>query len=220
MITDRRHAIIRPMRSALLMAAVVTVALVAGWWVGEQARSREAGPPETGAIVLAHPRDPGAFKLVDHHGAPFTPERLAGRWTLWFFGFTHCPDICPMTLASLAMTDGLLAEAGATRPEVLMVSVDPARDDPGKLALYVPYFHPSFLGVTGTAGAIRELTDRLGVIVRYVATEGDDYTVDHSSQLMLVGPDGRVRAVFPSPHEPQTLAQELAALIPWLEKSS
>lgn len=220
MITDPAHAIITPMKFRLVLVLVVVLALGAGFWFGQVQRANDHVPPDTGAIVLSAPRDPGAFELVSHTGAPFRPADLQGRWTLWFFGFTHCPDVCPMTLTALNQTDQLLAEAGAARPDILMVSVDPARDTPELLAAYVPFFNPAFTGVTGDAGQIRILTERLGIIVQYVAMAGDDYTVDHGTSMMLVGPDGMVHAVLPSPHDPQTLARDIAVLIPWLEKNS
>jgi protein SCO1 len=204
------------MRFKLILAAVVVVALGAGFWAASALSGGE--PPETGAIVLDIPRDPGAFTLVDHHGDPFGPAEIHGQWTLWFFGFTHCPDICPMTLSTLNLADKALAEADATRPTVVMVSVDPQRDTPEKLAAYVPFFNETFIGVTGSTAAVLTLTDRLGIIVQYLAREGDDYTVEHGASLLLTGPDGLVRAVFTAPHEPQKLAQDLAVLIPWLEK--
>ncbi len=204
------------MRFKLILASVVVVALGAGFWVASSLRGGE--PPQTGAIVLETPRDPGAFALVDHHGAPFGPAEIRDQWTLWFFGFTHCPDICPMTLSALNLTDQALADAGATRPTVVMVSVDPQRDTPEKLAAYVPFFNDAFVGVTGTTAEVLTLTERVGIIVQYLARDGDDYTVEHGASLLLTGPDGLVRAVFTAPHEPQKLAQDLAVLIPWLEK--
>lgn len=204
----------RAMPFRLIVIAVAVAALGAGFLV---ARGQPAVAPETDAIVLDAPRDPGPFQLVDHHGAPFDRARLQDGWTLWFFGFTHCPDVCPMTLATLNQVDRKLAEAGAARPRVVMLSVDPARDTPEKLATYVPFFNPAFVGLTGSAGEIHQLTERLGIIVRYVPLKGDDYTVDHSASLLLTGPDGLVRAVFTAPHEPARLAQDLAVLIPWLE---
>lgn len=204
------------MKSYLPLVLVAVVALAAGVWFGLDRPTGEPRP-QTGALVLESPRDPGAFELVDHLGRPFTPAELQDRWTLWFFGFTNCPDVCPMTLAALNETDALLDAAQARRPDVIMVSVDPARDTPERLAGYVPYFNARFTGVTGSAAEIRKLTERVGILVRYVAGEGDDYTVDHGASLALVGPDGTVRAMFPSPHRPERLARDLAVLIPWLE---
>lgn len=207
------------MKSNALVIVVLAAALIAGFFTARALVAPPDGPPQTDAIVLAQPRDPGAFALVDHHGEPFTPASVRGGWTLWFFGFTHCPDVCPMTLSTLNHMDRMLADT-TVRPQVVMVSVDPARDTPEKLAEYVPYFNERFVGVTGSPGEIRQLTERLGILVRYAAQQGDDYTVDHGAALMLSGPDGVVRAVFQSPHEPQALANELLALIPWFERQS
>ena len=198
------------------MTAVVVAALAGGFWAAHALR--DTTPPETDAAVLEVPRDPGAFALVDHHGRPFGPAQLRDRWTLWFFGFTHCPDVCPTTLTMLSGVDRVLAEAGAARPEVIMVSVDPARDTPEALAAYVPFFNDAFTGVTGDQGEVLQLAERLGIIVRFLARENGDYTVEHGASLLLTGPDGLVRAVFTAPHDPDALARDLAVLIPWLEK--
>lgn len=205
------------MRFRIIIGVVVATALAGGFWLG-QAQRTAATPPETGAIVLQTPRDPGSFALVDHRGEPFSRAQLADGWTLWFFGFTNCPDVCPMTLVTLDLVDAALAEAGAIRPRVIMMSVDPARDSVERLADYVPFFNEDFVGVTGSMGEVRQLTERLGIIVRYTAGAGDDYTVDHSSQLMLMGPDGLVHAVLPGPHDPNALAHDLSLLLPWLER--
>src|SRR5690606_13694335 len=198
------------------MIAAVVLALAGGFWAASALRSAQ---PETGAIVLQTPRDPGAFSLVDHTGAPFGPAQLDDRWTLWFFGFTHCPDVCPSTLMMLNGVDRALADAGAAGPDGIMVSVDPTRDTPERLAGYVPYFNPAFTGVTGPQGEVLQLTERLGIIVQYLARDDGDYTVEHGASLLLTGPDRLVHAVFTAPHDPDALARDLAVLIPWLEES-
>ncbi|MCA1799265.1 MAG: SCO family protein [Xanthomonadaceae bacterium] len=206
------------MKFKLLLAAVMVAALAAGFWFAQQQRAGAVAEPDTDAVILVQPRDPGTFRLVDHRGDAFTPAEVTGQWTLWFFGFTHCPDVCPMTLTTLNLVDRALADAGAVRPQVVMVSVDPARDSPEKLAEYVPYFNEAFVGVTGDAGQIRELTERVGILVRYIAQDDDAYTVDHGAALLLTGPDGNVRALFQAPHDPHRLARDLAELIPWFER--
>lgn len=209
------------MQRALLTALLLAAAAAAGFWLGAAHFGNAAEPPETSGWVYDRPRDPGPFELVDHRGDAFTPDAVRDGWHLWFFGFTHCPDICPMTLTTLDLVDRALHDGGHPRPGVLMVSVDPARDTPEQLRRYVPHFNPDFTGVTGTAGEIRRLTERLGVAVAYRANGGDgDYTVDHSSVLLLTGPDGLVRAAFQPPHDPDTLARDIAVLIPWLERNT
>ena len=99
-----------------------------------------------GLYIFDTPRDPGAFTLLDHRGAPFTKESLKGDWTLLFFGFTHCPDICPTTMSFLAKLKKELETTEAADTQVVMVTVDPARDTPEVLAAYVPYFDASKYG--------------------------------------------------------------------------
>ena len=102
-----------------------------------------------GLYLLDTPRELGDFALVDHRDEPFVPARLEGHWSLVFFGFTHCPDICPTTMAFLDRLAGELEGTEAEDTAVFLVSVDPARDTPAQLASYVPYFNPDFTGVTG-----------------------------------------------------------------------
>jgi protein SCO1/2 len=102
-----------------------------------------------GLFLFDTPRDPGEFALTNHFGKPFTAESLEGDWTLLFFGFTYCPDVCPTTMSFLAEVKDNLVGTEAASTRVVMVSVDPARDSVDQLAQYVPYFHPEFLGVTG-----------------------------------------------------------------------
>ena len=102
-----------------------------------------------GLFIFDTPRDPGEFELINHHGQPFTEASLEGDWTLLFFGFTYCPDVCPTTMSFLAEVKENLVDTEAESTRVVMVSVDPARDTVEQLAQYVPYFHPEFLGVTG-----------------------------------------------------------------------
>jgi protein SCO1/2 len=102
-----------------------------------------------GLYLMDPPRDIGSFSLIDHHGEAFTPERLENQWTLLFFGFTNCPDICPTTMAFLDDFVASLEGTEVSDTEVVMVSVDPARDTPERLASYVPFFNTDFTGVTG-----------------------------------------------------------------------
>ena len=100
-----------------------------------------------GLFLFDTPRDPGEFALTNHFGEPFTATSLEGDWTLLFFGFTYCPDVCPTTMSFLAEVKDNLVGTEAASTRVVMVSVDPARDSVDQLAQYVPYFHPEFLGV-------------------------------------------------------------------------
>ena len=166
------------------------------------------------ATVLDFPRPVPPLELTDHEGNPFTNERLRDTWTVVFFGFTHCPDVCPMTMTMLASTMKRIEAAyPQAKPQVVMISVDPARDTPEQLNKYVPFFAPDFIGVTGTEAQIDALTETMGVASRRVDTGPDSYTMDHTSALFVINPDGALNAISSSPHLPEVLANDLLALI-------
>jgi protein SCO1 len=152
-----------------------------------------------GLYLLDTPRDIGEFALVDHHGKPFDPERLKGQWSLVFFGFTFCPDICPTTMAFLNDFMAALEGTEAQDTQVVMVSVDPARDTVEKLASYVPYFNPDFIGVTGEFLDIHRFATALNTPFRKVMGEGDNYQVDHSANVVLINPKGHYHGFFKAP---------------------
>jgi len=135
-----------------------------------------------------------------------------------FFGFTHCPDVCPSALYDLAQIRKSLAQdhpESARDLQVLFVSVDPERDTPEKLNQYVDYFDPSFIGVTGPEAQLAPLTLQLGIAYRIEDHEpgSQQYTVDHSASFLLMNPDGKLHGVFPAPHQTEKMAAEIAAVI-------
>lgn len=153
-----------------------------------------------GAYLFDQPRTIEEFALTNHRGEPFTLEDFKGQWTIAFFGFTHCPDICPTTLATLARVYDALDPEIREQTQVVMVSVDPARDTPEKLAEYITFFDDSFVGVTGDFQQLMRLTRQLNVAFRKV-TQGDDYTIDHSANMVLIDPAGHYRAFYRPPFE-------------------
>ncbi len=152
-----------------------------------------------GLYLLETPRNFGEIALIDHNGKPFTRASLEGRWTLVFFGFTYCPDICPTTMTFL---NELMASLEGTEVEdtrVVMVSVDPARDTVEQLADYVPYFNPEFTGVTGEFLDIHRFATALNTPFRKVPGQGEDYQVDHSANVVLINPKGDYHGFFKAP---------------------
>ena len=152
-----------------------------------------------GAYLLDTPRNIGDIDLLDHHGAPFTNARLQGVWTLVFFGFTHCPDVCPTTMAFLKQFMGSLDGTEAEDTQVVMVSVDPARDTVEVLSTYVPYFSPEFTGVTGQFLDIHRFATGLNTPFRKAPGQGENYQVDHSSNVVLINPRGDYHGFFRAP---------------------
>ena len=155
-----------------------------------------------GAFVFEQSRVLKPFELLNHRGQPFTPESLVGGWTLIFFGFTHCPDICPTTMALLNQVYGQLPESDRADTRVVLVTVDPVRDTPAKLAEYVPYFNSEFLGVTGEYLDIHRLATGLNTPFRKVLIDdGPDYTMDHGASIALINPRGEYHGFFKAPHD-------------------
>jgi protein SCO1/2 len=176
----------------------------------------KAKPIQTrAATLLPELRPLSPFSLLDQRGETYDNSRLRGHWTLLSFGYTHCPDICPTTLAEMAHLKQSLDQLGMQAPyEIGFVSVDPERDTPDRLAEYVTYFDPDFLGVTGSPEALTDLTRPLGIMYRKVITEGSamNYVMDHSASLILIDPQGRYRALFSPPHDPAIMAEDILAL--------
>jgi len=195
----------------LLVVAIVLAGILAGAAAAKYFWRAPATPPDLEqAVLFSETRALPGFALVDQAGRPFGPERLRGHWTFLFFGFVNCPDICPTTLATLAAARRSLADLPeAGQPAVTLVSVDPGRDTPEVLARYVAHFDPSFNGVTGSTEAIDTLTNALGVavIVGPAAADGS-YAVDHSAAVFLVDPEGRLAALFGTPHDAGTIARD------------
>ena len=167
--------------------------------VGEPRIMSLAETRANGLFLFDTPRDVGGFSLTDHLGQSFTRDDLKDRWTLIFFGFTHCPDICPTTMAELAELKSQLADTEASDARVVMLSVDPARDTPDRLAQYVPYFHPDFIGVTGEFADILSLAQRLNAPFRKVSEPDGGYQMEHSANVMLMNPRGDYHGFFRAP---------------------
>ncbi|MGB2259690.1 MAG: SCO family protein [Porticoccaceae bacterium] len=153
-----------------------------------------------GAIVLDQPRIFSDFELVDHRGEIFNIARMQDTWTIVFFGFTHCPDICPTTLAVLNDMYSKMKDSEKEQLQIVMISLDAERDTVEALADYVPYFNEEFIGVTGNKHLIHRLTAEINIAYNKVSLEGDDYTVDHSTQLVLINPKGHYHGFFRAPH--------------------
>jgi protein SCO1 len=198
---------------------IVIVAALAGtalsWFLFNPMRTANANIAVKQATVLRELRPLPPFVLTDQHGKRFDNTRLQGKWTLLSFGYTNCPDICPTDLAMLAQVDDRLSKASSMPPyQIGFVSVDPARDTPDRLAQYVTYFDPTFLGVTGSEAALRTLTRPLGIIYAKVETKDSaiGYVMDHSASIVLLDPKGRYRALFSPPHHAKYMAHDVLAI--------
>ncbi|MBY6190777.1 SCO family protein [Microbulbifer agarilyticus] len=155
-----------------------------------------------GAIKLERPRILDEFDLIADTGSAFKTTQLEGRWTLVFFGFTHCPDVCPTTMATLNNFYQTLDEETRKTTDILLVSVDPKRDTPQQLHDYVRYFNPEFAGVTGEFLNLKRFANQLNVPFNKVPLDDGNYTVDHGSQVVLINPRGHYHGFFKAPLDP------------------
>ncbi|MFL0803914.1 MAG: SCO family protein [Agarilytica sp.] len=166
------------------------------------------------AITFDAPRIIKDFALLDQKGAPFTLDNLKGKWSLIYFGFTHCPDICPTTLAKLAQLEKVLEPEVGEQTQMILVSLDPARDTVDVLSDYMAYFSPEFVGVTGEFMTIMSLTRNVNVAFNKVVLGKDEgYTIDHTGHLVLVNPNGHYHGIFKPPFELATLKLTLQSIV-------
>jgi protein SCO1/2 len=168
---------------------------------------------EQGVFLYDKPRVIKPFTLIDHHNQPFTNERLKGQWTIVFFGFTFCPDVCPTTLAMLKNALALIEDKNVLEnTQVILVTVDPARDTPEQLKLYVPYFQQDFIGVTGEFLKIHSFATNLAAPFQKVPGGGENYSVDHSASIFIINPYGDYQGFLKSPFSPDTFAQHYLSI--------
>lgn len=195
----------------LCVAAALAAALAGGMFASRMLLDSTPAVPED--VSLLEPARPlPQVRLIDDAGEPFGLEQLRGQWSLLFFGFTHCPDICPNTLGILNSVHTRLQQSGqAPGLQMVFVSVDPRRDDPTALRQYVHYFDKDFVGVTGEIEQLKRLTGALYIPFAYTDNPDGGYTVEHSAALVLVNPQGQARAYFTPPHAPEKLAADLTA---------
>ena len=190
-----------------IIAIPLGLALAAGTLVA--LRMQTPSEPKF-ALVLPEPNPVPEFSLLNQRGMPIDQTVFAGQWDLVFFGFTHCPDICPTTLQALAAAKTALQEKGQVPlPRIVLVSVDPERDTPELMQQYVDYFGEGNLGITGTLDEITKLTSGLGIFFAKHASDGEDYTVDHSAAVLVINPDGGFEALFSGPHVVENYVHDL-----------
>ena len=203
-------------RFILLAALVALLSAAAGFSLWKLAQ--DGTPSMTAALrILPEPRVLADFRLVDQDGEAFSLQQLQGKWSLLFFGFTHCPDVCPSALYDLQQVSHTAARSAGHGEalQVIFVSVDPERDAPERLKEYVRFFDPEFLGLTGTPEQLAALAKQIGVAYRIEPHDAGspDYTVDHSASIMLTDPQGRLYGVFPAPHDAGDIAHDLLAVL-------
>lgn len=201
---------------------ILAVALAGGlgllasqlWFRGAPAPE---GPELQAVRLFPEPRELPGFALQQSDGTQLVPGELNGHWTLVFLGFTHCPDICPTTLAELAQAQKRWQSLPDTvRPRVLFVSVDPERDSPDRIGEYAHAFHRDTLAATADIPTLEAFARSLSLVfMKAPAADGapaDQYSVDHSAAIAVLDDQGRMAGVVQPPFDPAAIAADLAAL--------
>ncbi|MBV1816329.1 SCO family protein [Pseudomonas viridiflava] len=196
---------------------VAFVALIMGLTINRVLSGKGPGDQtaliDAGVILLPQSRSLPSLSMNDQNGAPVAVDELKGKWTLVFFGYTYCPDICPTTLAQLRDIRTKLPQEAVDNMRVVLVSVDPNRDTPQQLKQYLGYFDPRYIGLTAPVADIQKLASALSIPFIPADTSKPGYTVDHSGNLALIGPDGRQRGFIRSPLNAQKLVAQLPVLL-------
>jgi protein SCO1/2 len=199
------------------VGAIALVAALAGVYVARMLNQPVVPSLESGTSY-PQARALPPFTLVDTQGAAASPATLRGHPTLVFFGFTHCPDVCPTTLALLASVQkqAALQDGNLAGLKVALISVDPERDTPEQLGRYIASFGGDLIGLTGDASEIVKATRSFGVAAARVDLGGGNYTMDHSAAVFALDSQARIVAVFTPPLSAAALARDVVRLAPVL----
>lgn len=176
-----------------LLAIGLLLVTVLGGFIYKLHRAQQA--PDIQAILYPTPKQLPEFSLVSHTGDSFTNDQLLGQWSIMFFGYTFCPDICPTTMATLS---GILKDVPvdvAAKVQVVFVSVDPERDTIERLSQYVPFYHPDFIGTTGTDEQLKIISMAVGAVYLKMPM-GDSYQMQHTGRIFIIDPMGRRFGIF------------------------
>ncbi len=195
-----------------LVVIVAFVAMLAGFWFGQQQDHQTK--PEIQGFVIDPPRRLGTPELRQADGAIFSKHDLSGHWSLMFYGYTNCPDICPTTLNTLATAKKKSLQSGKVFPRVVFVSVDPVRDDVDLIDEYVRYFDEDFIGVTGEEKMLQAMASQMSVAaIAMPSDDPEEYKVDHSANLMLLNPRAELVAIMRPPHSVESILETLQTVV-------
>ena len=169
---------------------------------------------DLGLYLIEPARELGEFKLIDSFNNEFVPDYFKGRWNALFFGFTFCPDICPITMGMLSRIEKELGLVAEDKIKVFLVSVDPDRDTPEQLKIYLENFNDKFVGLTGGIDQIYNFATRVNApFSPVINSEDPNYTVDHYGSIVVINPEGKYAGFFRTPHEQEKVKLGLLELI-------
>lgn len=203
------------------MAILAMFAISAGFYISlKQAHQAQQTASNIEGLFWPNPKQIHEFSVLDQDGKDFGLKQMRGKWSFIFFGYSHCPDVCPVTMSVMANSyKELVAENNDF--QVIFASVDPERDTTEKLSQYVSYFNPDFIGLGGSNEMINSLTGQIGVAY-YINKEDqtEDYLVDHSASIFLIDPLGRMVGKLSPPHEKNKIIQQFTKIKNFINEQS
>jgi len=199
-----------------VLSCLAFMAIVLSLFISRMNTARELTEQEykdLGAYFIDPPRQLSGFQLISDQNMNFAIDDFKGKWSILFFGFTFCPDICPLTMKQLSNVKEELKDK-ANRINFYLVSIDPDRDSPENLRTYLDNFDEEFIGLTGEIDKIYKFSTQVNApFFPVVNSNEENYTVDHSGSLVLINPNGHYAGFFRAPHNTKNLSKALASLL-------
>lgn len=202
----------------ILLAAVAAFAIGIIFYSYQNSNAVSTENLQKATSLHTNPRELPKFTLTSHLNSEFSNQDLIGSWNMIFFGFTNCPDVCPLTLSTLDQVTSEL-ENFNNIPRSIFISVDPKRDQPEKLKQYVEHFNHDMVGLTGEKEQIDKLTQSVGAIYAIADNSSENYLVDHSAHIFVTAPDGKMVALFSTPHDAKIIANDFKIISTLYEKT-
>ncbi len=217
---SRHHSYQHGRSLNILLAAVAAFAIGIAFYnyQNSQNNSRSADNLQKATSLHSNPRELPSFSLTSHLSTEFSNQDLIGSWNMIFFGFTNCPDVCPLTLSTLDQVANELANF-KNIPRNIFISVDPKRDQPETLKQYVEHFNHDMVGLSGEKEQIDTLTRSVGAIYAIGDDSSENYLVDHSAHIFVTAPNGKMVALFSTPHDAKTIANDFKIISTLYEKN-
>lgn len=197
----------------VLLSGLVIV-MISALWVYMTRSTDTRIDPEAGIVLLNQERPLPPVPLIDQSGQTVRLDRLQGQWHLLFLGYTYCPDICPVTLIQLKTIYNGLPKWVQEQLDVIFVSVDPERDTPDRIGQYLDFFHERFWGMTGTPENLQAFSKAVNIPYIPPDTSQPGYSIDHSGNLAIIGPDGTLRGFVRAPLNIPKLIENLPFIFP------
>lgn len=195
---------------------LLALALGIGFNLWHSTKSHIVTPPITSTKLNQPQFIIPEFHLINGQGKPFTHHNLKGHFSLLFFGFTHCQSICPLTMAMLTQLYTELKTEKTPLPQIIFITLDPKRDTPNIVNSYVHAFNPNFIGLTGPLAGVQQLSKQMGVVyiqAQLSKSSENSYQIDHSGTLYLINPEGKLAAIFSTPHDKTSIKQDYKSLL-------